>query len=118
MELYSLNELGSQIEEGDMLLEGTITIKVDVSIERAHTYEGGEAGKPQLILGKGWLVSLVLPSSDTMNAEAQTFLDGESQMVGDLKYLGEEGSQVRFEDAIQALDIDADAKIWQVKQAP
>ena len=118
MEYYNLNELGTQLEEGDLILECTTTIRVDISIERMHTYIKNETGGTKLVLGKGWLVSLGLPTGDALASDTRPFLDGESQMVCDLKYLGEEGNAVRLEDAMRALGIDADVKIWRVKQAP
>jgi hypothetical protein len=117
VEYYNLNELDVQFEEGDLLLECTATIHVDISIERLHSYIKDEMGNPQLRLGKGWLVSFGLPTSVSLVSDPQSFSDGEPQMVCDLKYLGEEGNAVDLKDALRALGIGADVKIWKVRPA-
>jgi hypothetical protein len=118
MEFYSLNELGDHVKNDDLLLEGTITVKVDVSLERLHQRTKDETGAVKLTLGEGYLVSLGLPSCRSSEHDVSLFSDGEPQMICDLKYLGEESSSVAFEDAVKALGIDPHAKIWNVKKAP
>jgi hypothetical protein len=118
VEYYTLNELDAELEKGDLLVEGTATVRVDISIERLHSYVKDETGRVKLTLGEGWLVSLALPASDRLGADVEPFSDGEPQMVCDLKYLEEEGHSVRLKDALRALGIDKDLKIWRVKPAP
>jgi hypothetical protein len=117
MHRYSLNDLGNQIKE-DLLLEGTMTIQVDVSIERYHDSLQDETGKTRIVLGPGYLVSLGLPATGGDTTSPAIFSDGTSQMICDLRYLGEDNSAVSIEEIIKALGIDVDAKIWKVKQAP
>jgi hypothetical protein len=118
MEHYSLNDLGAQLTEGDLLLECTMTIRVNVSIERPHSDGQDETAHLTPKQEKGWLVSLGLPSSETLTSDTSPFLDGEPQMICDLKYLDKDDVTVRLEDAIKALGIDVNARIWQVKPAP
>ena len=117
---YSLSELSKQFEQedADLLLECVLTIQVDVSIERLHESMNDGTGKAKLVLGDGWLVSLGVPSNVTLTTCASVFSDGEPQMICDLKYLGGERNAVSFGDAVKALGIDADAKIWTIKKAP
>lgn len=118
---FSLNELDSVLTEGegpDILLECTATIRVDISIERLHQYRKDEHGKPRVVLASGYVISLGLPSSDNLASGTQPFADGERQMVCDLHYAGEERDAVSLEDAVRALGIDPDAKIWRCQPAP
>ncbi|MBV9709583.1 MAG: hypothetical protein JO011_01565 [Ktedonobacteraceae bacterium] len=114
MEHYSLNELTSHIEHKDLQLECTITLRVDVSMEHPHHYVKDDAGNIQLTLDPGWLVSLALSptSSDT-----QPFSDGEPLMVCDLRYLGEYPGPVHIVDALRALGIDHNARLWKPRPA-
>ncbi|HLZ62613.1 MAG TPA: hypothetical protein VKR06_37180 [Ktedonosporobacter sp.] len=118
---YSLNEFGEQLKEEDLdaLLECTAQVQVDISIERLHHYVNDDkTGRPTLVLGQGWLVSLGIPSSATLTPNTPPFTDGEPQMICDLRYAGEAVGAVTFEDAIRALGISAEAKIWTIKKAP
>jgi len=115
---YSLNDLGKQIAEEDLLLEGTLTIQVDISLERSHLCTRTEDGGLRLKVGQGWLVSLGLPSRGADSRNEHVFSDGEPQMICDLHYLGGEERDIRLDDAVNALGIDSDAKIWTVKKAP
>lgn len=115
MKRFSLKDLSKDLEEKDLLLEGTITIRVDVSMERPHVYTKDDKGKPKLTLGKGWLVSLGLSPS---SPDTGPFSDGESLMVCDMRYLSEEEGPIELIDVIRALGIDPDAKIWNVQSAP
>lgn len=117
MENYNLKELDTELEGEDLLLECTATIRVDISIERLHSYVKDETGNLKLRPGDGWLVSLALPASDWADSDREPFSDGESQMVCDLRYL-EGGHSVRLKDALRALGIDEDLKIWRVNPAP
>jgi hypothetical protein len=112
----SWNELGQQVEQQDWLIEGTLTLKVDVSIERLHRYTKDKQGKKKLTLGNGWLVSLVfsLPASQ----EKQPFPEGESIMIADLRYASQLRGPVHLADTARALGIDPDAHIWKVQLAP
>lgn len=117
MEYYSLNELESQVENEDIELECSITLHADISMERPHDYDKDEKGNLQLVLGDGWLVSLVLPTKATLTSEKSLFADGEKQMVGDLLYQSGENHTVSLEDALRALGISRDAKVWRVRRA-
>ena len=116
MERLSWNELSKGIEEKDLLIEGRLTLTVEVSIERLHRYVKDQQGKKQFRLGKGWLVSLVfsLPDSE----EGQPFSDGETFMLADLRYANRPGGPVHLAEAMRALGIDPDATIWKVQPAP
>jgi hypothetical protein len=118
MEYYSLEDLRNHFQNGDLLLEGTITLKVDVSIERPHEYSKDRADKPILRLGENWFVSLALPSTESAPLSEDNLFDGEPQMLCDLKYAEEESLTVRLEDALRALGIDTKARIWKIKPAP
>jgi hypothetical protein len=117
MEQYSLNELGTQVEKEDVLLECSITVHADVSLERPHKYEKDEEGKLKLVLGNGWLVSLSLPARVTLPPGSPPLADGEQQVVADLQYQSEDGNTISLEDVLKALGIDKDAKIWRVREA-
>ncbi len=110
MDYYSLKELADQLEN-DVHLQGTMTVEVTISLERQHLYSKDGQGKPRLVLGPGYLVSLSLPA----RSASSMFSDGEHQMIGDLRYLGDEESTVVLEDVMKAFDIDADAKIWKIE---
>ena len=114
MEYYSLNELESQVENEDIELECSITLRADISMERPRNYVKDERGNLQLVLDTGWLVSLVLPTKATLTSENAPFADGEKQMVGDLLYQSGENRVVSLEDALRALGIPRDAKIWRL----
>jgi hypothetical protein len=116
----SWNELNKNIEQQDLLIEGRFTLTVDVSIERLHLDQKEQAEKEQtgdegIILGKGWLASLVLspPGSEEM-----PFPDGESFMQADLRYASEPLGSVDLADAMRALGVDPDAKIWKMQPVP
>lgn len=117
MEYSSLEELGHHISEEDVLLEGTITLTIDVSIERCHQHVYQAAGKPIVRMGEGWLVSLALPSAKAVSLH-RTLFNGEPQMICDVRYAGEEQLWVHLDDAFTALGIDPQAKIWKVRSAP
>jgi hypothetical protein len=111
----SWNELNKDIEQQDLLIEGRLTLIVDVSIERLHLDRKEQAGNEDIMLGKGWLASLVLSPP---GSKESPFLDGESFMQADLHYASEPIGPVDLADAMRALDIDPDAKIWKVQPAP
>lgn len=117
MENYDLNELGAQIEKEDVLLECSIIVHVDISLERPHEYVKDEEGKLKLVLGDGWLVSLSLPARITFPPGSPPLADGEQQIVADLQYQSEDGNTVSLEDALRVLGIKKDAKIWRVREA-
>src|SRR5947207_13090162 len=99
---YSLNDLSKELIEEDLLLEGTLTIQVELSLERSHVCTKTEDGKLRLNVGKGWLVSLGLPSHREASEEERLFSDGEPQMICDLHYLGGEEEDIRLDDAVNA----------------
>lgn len=115
MEHYNLNELGAQVEKEDVLLECSITVRVDVSLERPHEYVRDEEGKLKLVLGDGWLVSLALPAQASI--PASPLADGEQQVVADLQYQSVDSVTLSLEDALRVLGIQKDAKIWRVREA-
>ena len=117
MESYNLDELGEQIEKEDVLLECSITLRADISLERPHEYMRDEEGKLKLVLGDGWLVSLSLPARVTLPPGSPPLADGEQQIVADLQYQSEDGNTVSLEDALRVLGIKRDAKIWRVREA-
>ena len=114
----SINELRQRFEQEDLLLECTTTVQVAVSIVHPRVYVQGHRGKLALEMEPGCLVSMMVPPHVT--ADSPPFLDGERQMSCDLQYLGAEINNqiVAFEDAVRALGIDMDAKIWTVREAP
>jgi hypothetical protein len=116
--LQSFKEISPRVEGEDLLLECITTISVEISIERAHHYERDVSGNLRLVLGSGYLVSFGLPPRSTVTSESPNFADGEKFMVAELKYMGMEGSQINIFDAIKALNIDPDAKLWTVSNAP
>jgi hypothetical protein len=117
VEYYSLKELESQVENEDIELECSITLRADISMERPHNYIKDERGNLKLVLGNGWLVSLLLPTKATIASEDSPFADGEKQMIGDLLYQSGEEHVVYLEDALRALGIPKDAKVWRVHKA-
>lgn len=117
MEHYDLNELSPQIEKEDVLLECSVTVHVDISLERPHEYVRDEEGKLKLVLGDGWLVSLTLPAQASILPGSPSLADGEQQVVADLQYQSEEGNTISLEDALRVLGIQRDAKIWRVREA-
>jgi outer membrane protease len=112
----SWNELGQQVEQQDWLIEGTLTLKADVSIERLHRYTRDKQGNKRFTLGNGWLVSLVF--SPPASQEQQPFPDGVSFMIADLRYASRTAGPVHLADTVRALGIDPDAHIWKVQLAP
>ena len=114
----SFKEISHRVESEDLLLECTTSLQVEVSIERSHHYERDTAGHLRLILDPGYLVSFGLPPRMSNDSEMLRFADGEKSMVAELKYMGKEGNQVNIFDAIRALGIDPDAKVWCVNDAP
>jgi hypothetical protein len=114
----SLNELRERFTQEDILLECTTTIPVEISIVHPRVYVQGHQGKLTLEINPGCLVSLTMPPGVT--ADVPPFPGGERQMSCNLQYLGAEINNqiVAFEDAMRALSIDADAKIWTVRDAP
>jgi hypothetical protein len=111
MERLNWNELNKDIEQQDLLIEGRLTLTVDVSIERLHLDQAEQAGNEDIMLGKGWLASLVLSPP---GSKESPFPDGESAMLADLHYANEPDDPVDLADVMRALDIDPDAKIWKV----
>ncbi|HYU74464.1 MAG TPA: hypothetical protein VEL31_17475 [Ktedonobacteraceae bacterium] len=117
MQHFSLNELHTLIEQEDLLLECAINIRVNVSMEHPHRYVKDDTGNVKLVLDKGWLVSLGLQLPSSEEEDSRPFSDGEPLMVCDLRYLGEYFGPVQLEDAIRALGVDPDAKIWKQRLA-
>lgn len=117
MEQYNLKELGAQVEKEDVLLECSITVQADISLERPHDYIRDEEGKLKLVLGEGWLVTLSLPARATIPPGSPPLADGEQQVVADLQYQSEDGNTVSLEDVLKALGINRNAKIWRVREA-
>jgi len=111
MERLSWNELNKDIEQQDLLVEGTLTLRAEVSIGRLHQYRK----EKRLTQGRGWLVSLVLSPP---GSGEQPFSDGESFMLADLRYASEPLGSVDLADAIRVLGVDPDANIWKVQPAP
>ncbi len=117
MEQYNLNELGEQVEKEDVLLECSIIVHADLSLERPHKYERDEEGKLKLVLGDHWLVTLSFPAKATISPGSPPLADGEQQIVADLQYQSEDGNTVSLEDVLKVLGINRDAKIWRVREA-
>jgi hypothetical protein len=59
---FCLDELSDQIKRDAVHLEGTITLLVDVSIERGQQVMKDESGQPNMVPGNGYLVTLAFPS--------------------------------------------------------
>src|SRR5579884_801863 len=76
----SWNELNKNIEQQDWLIEGRLTLTIEVSIERLHLDQKKQAGNEDTLLGKSWLASLVLSPP---GPGEQPFPDGESFMLAD-----------------------------------
>jgi hypothetical protein len=113
----SLNELRKDFYSGDLLLKGTLTIQVEVSIERHRHEIRDDNGQEQSILDPRCLVHIYAPSD--RNASTTFFADGEQHMTCILTYSGginDNYDHITLDDVIKALSIDPEAKIWRAQE--
>ena len=113
----SLNEIQQMvpIDQTDTILRCTATIRANISIKHPNHERRTETGNQILEINPGYIVELDVPVLSQPLDQALPFEDGEAQMVFGLGYSSDHELSVTFADAIRALGIDPDAKIWTMR---
>lgn len=115
----SLNELREKFYQEDLLLEGTITLQVEVSIERHRNEIRNSEGHVQSLIDPRCLVTIFMPPAP--KSDTTFFADGEHHMCCTLIYSGSINGNydhITLDDVIKALDFNPDAKIWKARENP